>query len=130
VIDLGEGVTQFQFLIRDRAGQFAASFDAVLADVGIRVVKIPPRCPRANCFAERFVRTVRAELTDRMLIFGQRHLRGVLATYIRHYNGRRPHRSRDLRPPRPPHPVAELNQERIKRRPILGGLINEYERAA
>ncbi|MCA1709517.1 MAG: integrase core domain-containing protein [Actinobacteria bacterium] len=130
VMDLGEGVTHFQFLIRDRAGQFATSFDAVLADVGIRVVRIPPRCPRANCFAERFVRTLRAELTDRMLIFGQRHLRGVLTEYVRHYNGRRPHRARDLRPPQPTHPVAELNQERIKRRPILGGLINEYERAA
>jgi putative transposase len=130
VMDLGDRITQFQFLIRDRAGQFTASFDAVLADVGIRVVKIPPRCPRANCVAERFVRTPRAELTDRMLIFSQRHLRVLLAEYIRHYNGRRPHRARDLRPPQPTHPVAELSQERITRRPVLGGLINEYERAA
>jgi putative transposase len=83
-----------------------------------------------NCFAERFVRTVRAELTDRMLIFGQRHLRVVLAEYVRHYNGRRPHRARDLRPPHPTHPVADLSHERIKRRPVLGGLINEYERSA
>jgi hypothetical protein len=129
VMDLGDRVTQFRFLIRDRAGQLAVSFDAVLADVGIRVVRIPPRCPRANCFAERFVRTVRAELTDRVLIFNQRHLCVVLAEYVRHYNGRRPHRSRDLRPPQPTHPVADLSQERITRRPILGGLINEYERA-
>jgi len=98
--------------------------------VGICVVRIPPRCPRANCFAERFVRTLRAELTDRMLIFDQRHVRVVLATYIRHYNGRRPHRARDHHPPQPTHPVADLNQKRITRRPILGGLINEYERAA
>jgi hypothetical protein len=130
VMDLGERVTQFRFLVRDRAGQFAASFDAVHADVGIRVVRIPPQCPRANCIAERFVRTIRAELTDRMLIVNQRHLRVVLTEYIRHYNGRRPHRARDLRPPRPTPPVADLNHERIKRRPVLGGLINEYERAA
>jgi putative transposase len=130
VMDLGDRVTQFRFLIRDRAGQFAASFDVVLADVGIRVVRIPPRCPQANCFAERFVRTLRAELTDRMLIFNQRHLCVVLAEYIRHCNGRRPHRARDLRPPQPTHPVAALSHERIKRHSVLGGLINEYERAA
>ena len=78
------------------AGQFTASFDAVLADVGIRVVSIPPRCPRANCFAERFVRTVRAELTDRILIFSQRHLRVLLTEYVCHYNGRQPHRAREF----------------------------------
>ncbi|MEV6229796.1 integrase core domain-containing protein [Saccharopolyspora shandongensis] len=130
LMDLGDDITDFRFLVRDRAGQFTTSFDAVLADVGIRVVKTPPRCPRANCFAERFVRTVRAELTDRSLIFGERHLRAVLTEYIRHYNGRRPHRARELRPPRPSYPVADLDSERIKRRPVLGGLINEYERIA
>ena len=130
VMDLGDRITEFRFLVRDRAGQFTASFDAVLADVGIRVVRIPPRCPRANCFAERFVRTLRAELTDRILVFSQRHLRVVLTKYVRYYNGRRPHRARELRPPRPTHPVADLSYERIKRRPILGSLINEYERAA
>jgi len=80
--------------------------------------------------AERFVLTARAEVTDRMLIFGERHLRLVLAQYAAHYNGRRPHRSRQLRPPRPDYPVGGFSQERIQRRPVLGGLINEYERAA
>ncbi|MDT5306779.1 MAG: putative transposase [Mycobacterium sp.] len=130
VMDLGDRVTEFQFLVRDRAGQFAASFDAVLADVGIEAIRIPPRCPRANCFAERFVGTLRAELTNRMLIFEERHLRVVLGEYVRHYNGRRPHRARNLRPPQPTHPVADLSKNRIKRRPVLHGLINEYERAA
>jgi hypothetical protein len=90
----------------------------------------PAAQPASECFAERFVLTARAEVTDRMLIFGKRHLRLVLAQYAAHYNGRRPHRSRQLRPPRPDHPVADLSQERIQRRPVLGGLINEYERAA
>lgn len=130
LMDLGDRTAGFRFLIRDRAGQYTAAFDAVLAGAGIEVVKIPPRSPRANAYAERFVLTARTEITDRMLIFGQQHLRIILDQYAAHYNGRRPHRSRQLRPPRPDHPVADLTHERIKRRAVLGGLINEYERAA
>jgi len=130
LMDLGNRATDFRFLVRDRAGQFTASFDAVLAGAGIEVVKIPPRSPRANAYAERFVLTARTEVTDRMLIFGERHLRSVMAEYARHYNGRRPHRALQLQPPRPDHPIADLSRERVKRRPVLGGLLNEYERAA
>jgi len=101
LMDLGDRAADFRFLVRDRAGQFTASFDAVLAGAGIQAVKIPPRSPCANAYAERFVLTARTEVTDRMLIFGQRHLRTILAEYEAHYNGRRPHRSRQLRPPGP-----------------------------
>jgi putative transposase len=128
--DLGDRAAGFRFLVRDRAGQFTGAFDAVLADAGIEAVKIPPRSPRANAYAERFVLTARTEVTDQMLIFGERHLRTILAQYAVHYNGRRPHRSRHLRPPRSDLPVADLSLKRIQRRPVLGGLINEYERAA
>jgi putative transposase len=79
LMDLDERAVTFRFLVRDRASQFTASFDAALAGAGIDTVKSPPRCPRANCFAERFVLTVRTELTDRILIIGERHLRTVLA---------------------------------------------------
>jgi len=129
LVDLGGRAADFRFLIRDRAWQFAASFDAVLADAAIQAVKTPPWSPRSNAYAERFVLTARTEVTDRMLIFGERHLRSVLAKYARHYNGRRPHCSRQLHPPRPDHPAADLSQQRISRRPLLGGLLNEYERA-
>ncbi|CAI7979391.1 transposase [Frankia sp. Hr75.2] len=130
LMDLGDRTADFQVLIRDRVGQFTASFDAVLADAGIDAVEIPPRTLRVNAYAERFVRTVRTEVTDRMLIVGARHLRTVLAEYARHYNGRRPHHGRGLQPPRPDHPIADVTTTRIKRRPVLDGLINEYERAA
>jgi putative transposase len=130
LMDLSDRAAGFRFLIRDRAGQFTASFDAVLADAGIEAAKIPPRQPCANAYAERFVLTARTEVTDQLLIFGERYLRTILAEYEAHYNGRRPHRSRQLRPPRPDHPVAGLSHEQIKRRPVLGGRINEYERAA
>jgi transposase InsO family protein len=129
-MDLDDRAETFRFLVRDRAGQFTTSFDAVLAGAGIDTVKIPPRCPRANCFAERFVLTARTELTDRILILGERQLRHVLARYAAHYNGRRPHRALQLRPPHPDHPALGLNSQRIRRRPVLGGLISEYERAA
>src|SRR5258708_1405193 len=96
-MDLGERATRF--LIRDRAGQFTEAFDAVLSGAGIKVAKIPPRSPRANAFAERWVRTVRSEVTDRILITGPRHLRAILDEYVAHYNQHRPHRARNLRPP-------------------------------
>ena len=128
-MDLGDRAADFRFRIRDRPGPVSASFDAVLAGAGIEAVKIPPRSPRANACPERFVLTAQTEVTDRMLIFSERHLRIVMAQYARYHNGRRPHRALQLQPPRPGHPVADLSQEQIKRRPVLGGLLNEYERA-
>jgi transposase InsO family protein len=128
MMELGERAAEFSFLVRNRAGQFTAAFDVALAGVGIQGMRIPPRCPRANCFAERFILTARTELTDRMLIFGERHLRTVVARYVPH--SRRPHRACELRPPRPDQSAANLYHERIKRRPLLSGVINEYERAA
>ena len=134
LMDLGEHANRFRFLIRDRAVQFTEAFDAVLAGAGIEVVKIPPHSPRANDYSERWVRTARSECTDRMLIAGPRHLRTVLDEYALHYNQRRPHRARNLRPPdyddRATGPVIDLATARIRRKKILGGLIHEYQRAA
>jgi transposase InsO family protein len=129
-MDLDDQADNFRFLIRDRAGQFTTSFDTVLTDAGIEVVKIPPRCPRANCYAERFVGTVRREATDQLLIINERHLRSVLQRYVSHYNHRRPHQARQLTPPQPDHPTPHPSQTSVQRRPVLGGLINEYEPAA
>jgi putative transposase len=87
LIDPGDRATSSRCLVRDKAGRFTASFDAVLADVGIEVVKIPPRSPRASVYAERFVLTTWTEITDRMLIFDEWHLQAVLARYEANYNG-------------------------------------------
>jgi putative transposase len=134
LMDLGERAAGFRFLVRDRAGQFTDAFDAVLSGAGIEVVKIPPRSPRANAYAERWVRTARAEVTDRMLIAGPRHLRAVLEEYVAHYNQHRPHRARNLRPPDRDGSttalVTDLATARIRRHKVLGGLIHEYEQAA
>jgi transposase InsO family protein len=134
LMDLGECAARFRFLIRDRAGQFTEAFDAVLAAAGIETVKIPPRSPRANAYAERWVRTARAEATDRMLITSPRHLRAVLDEYVAHYNQHRPHRARNLRSPDSRDVttavVSDIRTAEIRRRKVLGGLINEYQRAA
>ncbi len=134
LMDLGDRAGRFKFLVRDRAGQFTDAFDAVLAGAGIEVVKIPPRSPRANAYAERWVRTARAEVTDRMLIAGPRHLRAILEEYAAHYNQHRPHRALNLRPPGaaecPPVAVTDLTTAKIRRRRVLGVLISEYGQAA
>ena len=134
LMDLGERAARFRFMVRDRASQFTDGFDAVLSAAGIEVVRIPPRSPRANAFSERWVRTVRAEVTDRMLIAGPRHLRAVLDEYAARYNRHRPHRGRNLRPPDCDDitvaVTSDLAAARIQRQRVLGGLINEYEQAA
>jgi hypothetical protein len=117
LMDLDDRAATFRFLVRDRAGQFTTAFDSVFAGAGIDTVRIPPQCPRANCFAERFVLTARTELTDRILIFGERHLLTVLARYVTHYNSWRPHRALQLRPATPrtsrPGPRQPANQASI-----------------
>ncbi|WP_077005186.1 integrase core domain-containing protein [Saccharothrix sp. ALI-22-I] len=107
-----------------------SSFDAAFSSAGTQVVKTPPRCPRANTHAERFVGTVRREVTNRLLIIDEHHLRAVPDRYAAHYNHRRPHQARQLTPPRPDHPITEPNHTSTRRRPVLGGMINEYEPTA
>src|SRR5206468_308260 len=119
-----------RFLIHDRDSKFSGAFDAVFRSEGIRVIRTPIRAPQANAYAERFVRTVRAECLDWILIIGRRHLEHVLSTYAAHYNRERPHRALALVPPEaisggdPPAAAA------IERHDLLGGLIHEYRAAA
>ena len=117
----------FRFLIRDRDSKYAASFDAVFASQGIKVILTPVQAPRANAFAERWVRTVRAECLDWMLVLGRRHLDRILRIYVAHYNAQRPHRGLDLRTPDPrSYPAGEpLDRVRVQGRDVLGGLIHD-----
>jgi transposase InsO family protein len=134
LIDLGQHASQLRFLIRDRDAKFTAAFDAVFTATGLDVLKIPPRTPVANAHAERWVRTVRTDSLDWMLIFNGRHLHRVLTAYLRHYNTARPHRGLGLAVPQPTQPngVASMlgRPGRIRRIDVLGGLVHEYVRAA
>jgi putative transposase len=129
--DLADRGRSFKFLIRDRDTKFTASFDEVLRSEGIRVIKTPVRSPRANAYAERWVRTVRTECLDRMLILGQGHLERLLREYVGHYNRQRPHRGIDLGVPAPTSaleiPLPSVN---AVRHDVLGGLIHEYHPVA
>jgi transposase InsO family protein len=123
----GQGV---RFLIRDRDSKYSCPFDEVFRSEGVRIVKTPVRAPRANAIAERFVRTVRAECLDWLLILNRRHLEGVLRVYVDHYNRERPHRALELRPPELDERRERSPEGKIRRRDQLGGLIHEYERQA
>ena len=110
LMDLGELTTSIKFLIRDRAGQFTDSFDAVFQSEGIRILASPPQAPRANAICERIIGTLRGERLDRLLIVNEHHLRRVLTEYLRHYNTARPHRALgQLTPAQAPTRPPEIN---------------------
>jgi hypothetical protein len=134
-MDLGQRAATVKFLIRDRAGQFTSSFDAVFTVEGVRILASPPQAPRANAICERVIGTLRREVLDRLLIVNERHLRQVLTEYLQHYDTTQ-HRHRSLGQltpaqagSRPPDPV-NLAEHRIGRKQVLGGLTHEYYIAA
>ncbi len=121
-----------RFLVHDRDKRFGACFDEVFKAEGIEIVRTPWRAPKANAYAERWIRTARAECLDRVMVLGRRHLEQLLTTYVKHYNEERPHRSLGLEPPGGSARLRALSPEpgEIGRRDRLGGLIHEYYRKA
>jgi hypothetical protein len=133
LMDLDEHAHRFRFFLRDRDSKFTSAFDTVVTAAGIHVLKTPPQAPKANAHAERWVRTVRSECLDWILICNHRHLERVLADYVRHYNTARPHRGIDLDVPVAPVGNTTSRTQTIgpiERVDVLGGLIHEYRRAA
>ena len=134
LMDLGDREHGVRFLVRDRDTKFTTAFDAVFAGAGVELVKIPPRAPRANAYAERWVLTARSECLDWVLIWNDRHLHRVLTAFVAHHNHARPHRGLKLATPSTldttsePRPLETLDD--ITRTDVLGGLIHEYSRAA
>jgi len=134
-LTLDERFESIRFLIRDRGSNFATSFDAVFQATGTRILRTAVQAPQMNAICERLVGTLRRELLDRVLILGESHLRAVLAEYQVHYNTARPHQGIAQRVPDGEldggrSTVTDLDREQIHRKPVLGGLINEYARAA
>jgi putative transposase len=119
---------------RDRGSNFTASFDAVFQAAGTTILRTAVQAPRMNAICERLIGTLRREFLDRILILNQSHLRAVLAEYQEHYNTARPHQGIDQRvpgaDPGPRTTTADLGTWQIRRKPVLSGLISEYERAA
>ena len=135
VMDLDDAGSSARFLIRDRDGKFPALFDAVLADAGIQIVLSGVRIPRMNSIMERWIKSCRHELLDRTLIWNQQHLLHALREYEQFYNTHRPHQA--IANARPLHPLpppitdqAKISNLDVRRRQLLGGILNEYHQAA
>jgi putative transposase len=131
LLELGDAADRFRFLVRDRDTKYTGAFDTVFTASGVKVLRTPPRSPRANAYSERWVRTARTECLDWILVWSATHLHRVLTEYVAHDNTARPHRGLGLDLPTPP-PTADVRivGERIQRSDVLGGLIHEYRRAA
>jgi hypothetical protein len=135
IMDLGDRIAGLRFVIHDRDPLFTSTFREVFEGEGLRIITTLPRTPRMNAICERVIGTLRRELLDRILILNERHLALVLQEYLIHYNGHRPHQSRQQRPPdlttQPAHDVTDLNDQRsIRRKPVASGTISEYHHAA
>ncbi len=133
-MDLADPVSTITFLIRDRDTKFTASFDAVFAATGTKILKSPARDPRAGAIRERVIGTLRRECLDRTLILGRHHLEAVLAEYVEHYNSHRPHRSLNQRAPSAldtaPALIGDVDLARLRTTDRLGGLIHEHRMVA
>jgi putative transposase len=132
---LGSRMESLRFLLRDRHGTYTDAFDAVLQAEGVEIRLSPSRAPKANAICERVVGTLRREVLDRILIYNQAHVHAVLTAYIGHDHQHRPHQVRQRLPPEGTEPpalasITDLQAHRIRRQTILGGLINQYHRAA
>ena len=134
-LTLDERFEDIKFLLRDHGSNFTASFDAVFQAAGTRILRTSVQAPRMNATCERLIGTLRRELPGRVLILGETHLRAALTGYQAHYNTARPHQGIAQRIPareRDAHTATatDIDTRQIRRKPILNGLINEYERAA
>ena len=134
-LTLDDRFADIKFVIRDRGSNFTRAFDAVFQAAGARILCTAVQAPRMNAICERLVGTLRRELLDRVLILGERHLRAVLAQYQVHYNMARPHQGIDQHvpddePDAPRATITDIDVQQIRRKPVLGGLINEYTHAA
>src|ERR1019366_2076059 len=136
-LDLADAGFDPKFLVRDRDTKYVTSFDAVFRSEGAQILQTPFRTPNANAYAERFVRTVRTECLDHLLVVNARHLEHILRVYAQHYNEHRPHQGLFQQIPAPSLPSPALvatpsrsQDRRVHRRDRLGGLIHEYELAA
>ena len=130
---LSERERRLRFVVRDRDAKFSRTFDDLFCSEGAEVLLTPVRAPNANAHAERWIRTVRAECLDWLLILGRGHLEHVLRVYVQHYNAHRPHRALCLEPPNPaarPTLIGNDQPAQVRRRDLLGGLLHEYRRAA
>jgi putative transposase len=130
---LEERGRRVRFLVRDRDAKFCCGFDDVFRSDGAEVLVTPVQAPNANAYAERWIRTVRAECLDWLLIVGRGHLEQVLRVYLQHYDRHRAHRALQLQAPDPAAglTIVDVGREAsVYRRDLLGGLLHEYRRAA
>jgi putative transposase len=123
--------TRVRYVIHDRDAKYGGGFDAIFRAGGVDIIRTPIKAPRANAFAERWVKTVKTECLDWLLIVGPRHLQAILRDYAEHYNLGRPHRALELRCPEPdPRARRPVPPAKVRRRTRVGGLLSEYHDAA